>query len=387
MLHKQTRRKSHTKQNSRICSFTDRCCFCSTVFVCIGAHTDNSRRSSCSGKICIVFLLHIKLIQFSSRAHTDCYWSKWKQVPHTLKHRLTHTVEHFTCAQHSRYDVCEQTGMGNSLCTRPSGKAKQQKAYRLLRDNTILFQRILCTVYGWTPSDLLCVDEEANKKGVGKRELKKNKRDRSLLPVELLHFSCGLRRKTARSLFALLLACVCVFVLAINVLRRKTFVFYGLSLYRWKRVAWMNDINWAKIKIDCLYVCVCKLITHGTKSNCTDFDESERRRRCDCICVTFSVSLLLPLTFYRAYGLCMLLYRIVSHRMCLYDCNIFTQLFNVYTLEGHGYILVWSKRSVYIKPFEGLDHLFSSQRNQIWQILRTPCTKQFLPRVCFIDFV
>lgn len=37
----------------------------------------------------------------------------------------------------------------------------------------------------------------------------------------------------------------------------------------------------------------------------------------------------------------------------------FTQLFHVYTLEGHGYILVWSKRSVYIKPFEGLDHLFS----------------------------
>lgn len=59
---------------------------------------------------------------------------------------------------------------------------------------------------------------------------------------------------------------------------------------------------------------------------------------------------------------CVLLFMFVY--LVLLRLQHFTQLFHVDTLEGHGYILVWSKRSVYIKPFEGLDHLFSHRGTQ-----------------------
>lgn len=126
---------------------------------------------------------------------------------------------------------------------------------------------------------------------------KQNKRDRSLLPVELLHFSLWLRRKTA------------LFVLGVSYVVRRlycahTYLCYlHCYLYEWE--AWMNDINWAKIDPRCLFmlcsfflflwlypftllylfshvvssrVCACVFVFadyvwNKTKSNCTDFDE------------------------------------------------------------------------------------------------------------------
>lgn len=165
--------------------------------------------------------------------------------------------------------------------------------------------------------------------------------------------------------------CVCV-CLTIDVLHwRKTFVLYAFasmrSLVLVERVARLNDTNWSEQKIDRL--CLCELITHGTKSNCTDFDE---RRRCDCVCVTFFFfSNVLPLYLFGA--MCM-----VCIVCALRIATLYTTIRRLYAGRSWLHIGLIKTVSLYKTIWE-TGSSFQQQRDKS-QILRTLCFPT--PSVC-----
>lgn len=134
ILHKQTRCKSH---KTKIVEFVHSP-IAAHRSLCIGAYTDNSRRSSFSGKICNVFFYYIHNWYSLVAEHTDCYWTKWKQVLHTLE-TISRTLSiAFTVYACNRYVWFT----GHVGCQVESETAE---SITFFNDNTISFQRILCT--------------------------------------------------------------------------------------------------------------------------------------------------------------------------------------------------------------------------------------------------